>query len=570
MPGPDGRGIVPPLADETNRQGIACDVGDCLLADAGVSSACVPKGPRDCNSELDNDCDGQPDNVVDDVCVCALGTSDACDEHPGRDGNGVCRGGLRTCVVATDGRTPSWSACEGSVGPHGPDSCTVRGDDADCDGIPNSGCPCVDGDSQPCGSSTDLASCAFGISTCVNGRFGVCTGAIPPAAQDSCVPGDDSNCNGLANDRFCVCLDGDTQACGVTDTGVCQLGTRTCANGSFGPCIGAAGPFTRDCQSAQDNDCDGRPDNTIDGECLPDVLVVGSGIEPSLIAVTSDSVFALSMAGVIRLSKNGSSQAGGEPIAAGRFALSGYYGVSSSSGDLVFWNTSGTSLVRLGTDGIQSTVAEVGSSSFLAPIATEASNVYWVEQHNEDFTFLRSNEAARALTDPRTILGAMTLSASVKAIAGLGDCVFAVVEREGSDRIDRVCLGEAPRSLYPAQGPLGSLAIDTSGLYFIEEGIGLRRLAPLDSSSPGTVTLAAGASSVVTTADFVYFVQNGRSPAGTCGLNSSIRALAKTGSAARTIQPGPLSCPVSLAVDDQFLYWSDTAGFVTRSRKDAQ
>lgn len=43
------------------------------------------------------------------------------------------------------------------------------------------------------------------------------------------------------------------------------------SSSSFGQCTGSQGPIARDCRSAQDSDCDGRPDNTIDGvcECIP-------------------------------------------------------------------------------------------------------------------------------------------------------------------------------------------------------------------------------------------------------------------------------------------------------------
>jgi hypothetical protein len=259
-------GIQTPGAAVAETCGL--DAGVCITGgDAGGGPACTPTGPRDCSSDLDNDCDGQPDSVVDAVCVCALGTSEACDEHPGLDGNGPCRAGLRTCVLAADGLTTEWGSCEGAVEPGGPDSCTVRGDDADCDGTPNTDCPCVDGDTQECGSNTDTGPCQIGTSTCVNTRFGDCIGAVPPAAQDSCSPGDDSNCNGSANDRFCQCLNGATQACGVTSTGVCELGTQTCVNGSFGQCVGEVRPASRDCRSQQDNDCNGSPDNTTDNVC---------------------------------------------------------------------------------------------------------------------------------------------------------------------------------------------------------------------------------------------------------------------------------------------------------------
>jgi len=239
-------------------------------SDAGVSGpVCVPTGPRDCASELDNDCDGQPDNVLDDVCRCTLGAVEACDEHPGFDGLGLCTAGTRTCIVTADAGSSSsdWGACEGAIGPGAADSCDVRGDDTDCDGLPNEGCTCVEGEPLQCGSSTDVGVCAFGSTTCVNGAFGQCIGAIPPAARDSCVRGDDSNCNGIANEG-CACIDGETRPCGPPAIGICRGGVQTCVNGVFSAeCVGAVQAAARNCNSTADNDCDGQPDNTIDNVC---------------------------------------------------------------------------------------------------------------------------------------------------------------------------------------------------------------------------------------------------------------------------------------------------------------
>jgi hypothetical protein len=248
---------------------LACeaDAGACTVSDAGaVPAGCIPTGPRDCSSDLDNDCDGQPDNVVDDVCICLPASIEACDEHPGLDGSGQCRAGSRTCIVGADGVTSEWGECEGAVGPGEQDSC-VDGDDTDCDGIPNEGCSCVDGVTQPCGSTTNTGPCQIGTSTCVDGRFSQCVGAVPPAPRDSCASrNDDSNCNGIPFEG-CSCASGETQQCGTTDTGACVLGTRTCANGQFGQCVGAVNPAARDCRSQQDNDCDSRADNTRDNVC---------------------------------------------------------------------------------------------------------------------------------------------------------------------------------------------------------------------------------------------------------------------------------------------------------------
>jgi hypothetical protein len=252
-----------------NSGSLACqsDAGDCTSPDAGqVPPVCIPTGPRDCTSDADNDCDGLPDNTLDDVCGCVSGTSEPCDEHPGLDGQGQCRAGLRTCLLDEGTLTTAWSDCEGAVGPGDGDSCEP-GDDADCDGTPNEGCSCVDGQTQPCGSNTNTGPCQIGTSTCVDGGFGACVGAIAPASGDSCSSrNDDSNCNGIPFDG-CSCVNGETQPCGMTDTGVCQLGTRTCVNGAFGQCVGQVNPRSRDCRSQQDNDCDGRPDNTIDNVC---------------------------------------------------------------------------------------------------------------------------------------------------------------------------------------------------------------------------------------------------------------------------------------------------------------
>jgi hypothetical protein len=261
--------LSPPGDAVQNSGSLTCgaDAATCGSPDTGQAPpACIPTGPRDCTSDADNDCDGLADNTLDDVCGCVSGTSEPCDEHTGLDGQGQCRAGLRTCLLDEVTLTSAWGECEGAVGPGDADSC-APGDDADCDGTPNEGCTCVDGATQPCGSDTNTGPCNIGTSTCVDGRFGPCIGAVAPASADSCSSrNDDSNCNGVPFDG-CSCANGETQSCGMTDTGVCQLGTRTCVNGAFGQCVGQVNPRSRDCRSPLDNDCDGRPDNVIDGVC---------------------------------------------------------------------------------------------------------------------------------------------------------------------------------------------------------------------------------------------------------------------------------------------------------------
>jgi hypothetical protein len=53
---------------------------------------------------------------------------------------------------------------------------------------------------------------------------------VGPAANDTCDPGNDDNCNGSPNDG-CVCVNTTTQPCG----GVCDI--QTCASGTWGACV---------------------------------------------------------------------------------------------------------------------------------------------------------------------------------------------------------------------------------------------------------------------------------------------------------------------------------------------
>lgn len=154
-------GGVEPAGSLVDPATISCtgDAGVCSSdADAGAT-ACVPTGPRDCTSELDNDCDGQPDNTVDAVCVCTPDSVSPCDEHPGLDGRGQCRPGSRTCLLGEGNLTTNWGECVGSVGPGEQDSCAVVGDDSNCDGTNNGGCPCIEGETRSCGPDTEAGTC---------------------------------------------------------------------------------------------------------------------------------------------------------------------------------------------------------------------------------------------------------------------------------------------------------------------------------------------------------------------------------------------------------------------------
>ena len=192
----------------------------------GLWGACVGavnKAARDCTSAADNDCDGLPDNTIDVVCKCGSGSTQACGTHPGNDGYGPCKAGSQTCVVASDKTSSTWGACSGGVGPAAADTC-VKGDDSNCDGTPNEGCACVSTDApRSCAAAGALGNCAAGTQSCSTaGQWGACS--IQPAAADSCaIKGDDATCNGKANEG-CSCVTGDTEPCGPAAVGILQAG----------------------------------------------------------------------------------------------------------------------------------------------------------------------------------------------------------------------------------------------------------------------------------------------------------------------------------------------------------
>jgi hypothetical protein len=265
---------------QSSGNGLACEVdaGACSSPDAGpVPAACVATGQRDCTSDLDNDCDGQPDSSLDDVCICLPGTAEPCDEHPGFDGRGQCRAGTRTCIAAEGNVSSDWGACEGAQGPLAADTCVPQ-DDGDCDGFANEGCDCVDGVTQPCGPPSDLGVCQRGTQTCIAGSFGACVGAMFGTSRD-CRSNADNDCDGRPDntiDNICTCTIGSSEPCGQhpqDGVGQCHAGQRQCQAGQnnsssfFGQCNGSVGPAQRDCRTQEDNDCNGRPDNTIDNVC---------------------------------------------------------------------------------------------------------------------------------------------------------------------------------------------------------------------------------------------------------------------------------------------------------------
>jgi hypothetical protein len=246
----------------TNGVTQSCGVGACVgtvLCTAGVWGSCngASPGSETCNN-IDDDCDGNKDEGLSQVCG---------------NNTGTCRAGTKNCTAGVWATT-----CTGTyVGPIA-EICN-DGLDNNCDGLVDNNCGCTLGTTQPCGNNTGV--CRAGTQTCnSSGVFGVCTGTYVGPSAEVCTDTLDNNCNGLVD-----CLDGPscngaTQSCG-NNTGRCRVGTRTCSAGAWGSCSGAyVGPIAEICNNGQvDDDCDGMGDCN-DNSCFgnPACLLLGNGL----------------------------------------------------------------------------------------------------------------------------------------------------------------------------------------------------------------------------------------------------------------------------------------------------
>jgi hypothetical protein len=192
----------------------------CTNGQWGTCQGAIYPRTRDCTSSLDNDCDGRPDSTLDAVCQCGpVNGSRACDTHP-QDGMGSCHAGMQTCLAGANNTSTAWGGCSGSVGPAALDTC-VLGNDANCNGIPNESCRSL---GQGCGSGTECVSgnCVQGIccdSACV-GKCSSCQAASTGQSPGKCAP----VTMGLAHGNDCVASSSSCGTNGRCDgSGGCQF-----------------------------------------------------------------------------------------------------------------------------------------------------------------------------------------------------------------------------------------------------------------------------------------------------------------------------------------------------------
>ena len=241
-------------SDELENCGPAAPIGQCrfgrtlcINGEKTCVDAVLPSGEV-CDN-VDNDCDGLKDEELFRQCATVCGT-----------GFETCKSGIwKECSAPT----PQIEVCDGL--------------DNDCDGEIDEGCSCVAGALEICSGGTldpetfELLNCGVGIKECdVDGEWGPCLFVM--GIPEQCNNYDD-DCDGLIDGMSTDCTDGNYAVIGE-----CSSGTTTCTNGLWGECEGAVGPQEEVCNEL-DDDCDGEVDEELNAYDKVDMVfaVDGSG-----------------------------------------------------------------------------------------------------------------------------------------------------------------------------------------------------------------------------------------------------------------------------------------------------
>ncbi len=224
----DGLATDEPCENTTDGVGTCSGVRVCVGTQGYVCTAHVPS-VETCDF-IDNDCDGETDNVPGRGEPCVNTTAEG--SCPGVN---ICQDGALICL----GRTPSAEVC--------------NYEDDDCDGSTDEGYP---GIYETCSVSTGVCQ-RFGTILCSEDQTAAACNVAPgPSSAERC-DGQDNDCDGATDEEWPnlgeVCSDG---------VGVCRgFGTRACTSDGAGiECSAVAGTPSDERCDLLDNDCDGQTD----------------------------------------------------------------------------------------------------------------------------------------------------------------------------------------------------------------------------------------------------------------------------------------------------------------------
>jgi hypothetical protein len=289
-----------PVDGQTKHKGAPCGAGECagsivVCGADGESLTCSSEGGTEvCGDDVDNDCDGDTDEMG--AQGCAVFHKDADGDGHGVDGDARC-----LCAPQPSGPYDALGGgdCDDGDAAVRPDATEVCNSvDDDCDGLTDADDVAdLDAGAAPA-CELQLGVCAGAlkpVSLCVDGAWLACAVAIYTAhsahyeaATELTCDGRDNDCDGQRDEDFSwASPDGSARqgvgmACGI---GVCAGGATVCTDEKDGITCSSLDLATQEVCNGTDDDCDGLTDGDDDSllrtQCSLQAGVCAGALRPA-------------------------------------------------------------------------------------------------------------------------------------------------------------------------------------------------------------------------------------------------------------------------------------------------